>query len=636
MARRCAKLYRMLRFTIGVVLCVSSVAAEAPVAELVHDGPATPEQISLYLPVTGPLSSDAAASVRYRPATASQWRDAHPLYRIRPADSEGTPSDAFAGVITGLVPGETYVVEVGVEAGEERKVLTLSSTTRALPPAAGPASRQIAAGTPSADIQAVFDEVQPGEVIQFADGTYEVDELQIRKGGTPERPVVIRGASREGVVLRDRSGNVVQLLEVSDVVLENLTIEGSRSDPGIRPASRGIDLWRGPGPQRRITLRNLHVVGVDMGIVAWRDTEALLVYDNTLEGNDVWTPEFIETNLTWNDDGIRVPGTGHAVFHNTLTGFGDAMAVADRFVNVGVHFYRNDVRRTGDDGFEADYGMRNLSFYDNRIHNSATLVSCDPVYGGPVFVFRNIAINTVRGPYKLNNRNSGMLIYNNTVVRTEGFKGGKDWGWVQYNNGPLVAWAFRNNLLVYRGAGGLLAIESTGQDPIDFDHNAWHPDRKVWWTRSGGSFAGVRDARARLPATRPLFGTSKKRHDGDVPCEVDPFEIDVELGPDHRREIVTPYTPKLADRSAPRAKGVAIPGITDGFAGPAPDIGALISGREVPAWGDRNPRPKVAPEPAADAPKTDRLAPSGSPGSADSDTLPVSSSPGIIEPGGHG
>lgn len=132
---------------------------------------------------------------------------------------------------------------------------------------------------------------------------------------------------------------------------------------------------------------------------------------------------------------------------------------------------------TGDDAFEADYATRNIGFYDNYITNSATFLSLDPLWGGPLYCFRNVSINTFRGPFKFNNTNSGFMIYNNTIIRTEEPKG---WGWVQYNNGALRNWSYRNNILINRGGGWqLLAIESSGNDPIDFTHNAWLPDGSV-------------------------------------------------------------------------------------------------------------------------------------------------------------
>jgi len=563
-------------------------AAPLPLGPLTHDGPATPEQISLYLPVTGPLDAAAAAGVRYRRAGAAKWRAAHPLHRIRPADTAGRrPPDAFAGVITGLTPGAPYQVEVTVRLGDSSTAKKLTVTTRPLPPKAPPATRVIAAGSSAAAVQAAFDRAGPGDVIQFRSGTYAVDKLQIRRGGTPARPICIRGDSRAGVVLKDPAGAILNVLAVSDILIENLTLEGASADSGTRAHSRGINFWGGGAPQQRVTIRHVTFRGVDMGVVAWSNPRQLLVYDNTLTGNNRWEREFLESNLTWNDDGIRVPGLGHAVFNNTLTGFGDSLAMSAGARNVGVHFYRNDIRMTGDDAYEGDYGVRNVTFYDNRVHNSMTLASFDPIYGGPAFVFRNVAINLGRQPYKLNNRNTGFFIYNNTVVRTNGTGSGKGWGWNQSNNGPLVAWGYRNNILIYRGRGGLLAMESSRQDPIDFTHNAWFPDSSVWWTYSGGSFRSMAQARSRLRATRPVFGRSTRRHEGCVICEPDPFVEDVKLADTYLQRITRLYTPALSDGTAPRAAGVAIPGITDGFSGKAPDMGAIITGRKRPTWGDR-------------------------------------------------
>jgi len=565
-----------------------AAAAELPLGKLVHDGPATPEQISLYLPVTGGLDSSATAAVRYRPASGGAWAVAHPLHRIRPANTTGkTPADAFAGVITGLSPGASYDVEVTVKLGNVSVVQRLTATTRALPGKAGKPTKAITAGATSDQIQAVLSGATPGDVIQFAKGTYTVDGLQIQQSGTPDRPIYVRGESRKGTRLKDTSGKILQVLAVNDVIVEDLTLEGSRADSGTDASSQGISFWNGGGPQERVTMRRVTFDGVDMGVVAWGDTKQLLVYDNTLTGNNQWNAEFLHSNRTWNDDGIRVPGIGNAVFNNTLSGFGDALAMSAGCLNTGVHFYRNDVRMTGDDAFEGDFGVRNVTFYDNRIHNSMTHVSFDPIYGGPAFVFRNVAINVGRAPYKLNNRNTGFFLYSNTVVRTRGYSSGEKWGWAQYANGPLVVWGYRNNILIFRGGERLLAMEPSGQDPIDFDHNAWYPDGSVWWTRTGGSFGSLDETRAELPPTTPVFGTSTQRHDADLISEPDPFKIKVQLGESHLKQITGPYTPWLADGTAPRGAGVAIPGVTDGFAGEAPDVGARITGREAPVWGDR-------------------------------------------------
>jgi hypothetical protein len=577
-----------LRFSLVAlaILAFWPSVASAQLGALVHDGPVTPEQISMYLPVTGSLAA-TTGTVRYRATGSASWVEAHPIYRIRPSYTEISVADAFAGVITGLTPGQEYTVEVTIDVNGAPTVKTLVATTRALPLPAGPPNKTIAAGSTGAQIQAAFHGLVAGDVLQFQNGTYQVADLVIDRSGTDNQPIIIRGATRGGVILKDATGSVLRFWNGSNVVVEDLTLEGSMTDSGQNSTSEGVRLWDGAS-QRRVTLRRITMRGVDKGVVAEHSLEQMLVYDCTIAGNNVWTQSFLETNMTWNDDGVRVPGKGHAIFNNTMSGFGDTFAVADYVVNIGVHFYRNDIRWTCDDAYEGDYGYRNMTFYDNRIQNSMTLASFDPLHGGPAYVFRNIAINTGRSPFKFNSQNSGHFIYNNTVVRTSGFGSHATWGWIQFNNGDQRAWAYRNNILIYRGSGKLFGMESLGQSPIDFTNNAWYPNGQVWWSNSGGSFGSMAEAYAALPATTPLFGTSTRRHQGDRISESDPFVTPIALGTDYLTLITASYTPAVATGTVPSGTGIAIPGITDGYAGAAPDMGAVIAGRPAPLWGDRS------------------------------------------------
>lgn len=548
---------------------------------------ATPEQIAIHAVIEGTIAADAQVRVRYRPSAGDTWADAHPLLRVHPEWTDGNapvaPVDAFAGTIFDLQPGVAYVVELTLAVpGEDEQSQGAEVTTRALPPAAGAAT---VTATPGDDLQAILDGLAPGDVLELAAGTYPVSGLYLNASGTADAPIHIRGVSRSDVVIAAQDGGtVLQLQTASHVVIEDLTLQGEGVDSGTDASARGISFWDG-AVQEAVTIRGLDILGVDMGIVAWGDTRSLLVYDNLLQGNNAWTEPFLSTNLTWNDDGIRVPGQGNAVFENTLDGFGDAFAVTSGVHSSAVYFYRNRVTMTGDDAFEGDYATRNIGFYDNFITNSATFVSLDPLYAGPLYAFRNIAINTFRGPFKLNNTNSGFLVYNNTIVRTEGSTG---WGWVQFNNGELRNWSYRNNLLVYRGgSGSLLAIESGGCDPIDFTHNAWFPDGAVWWTGSGASYGSMTEAIAGAgqPATTPLFGDATMRHADDVVTVADPFSSPVTLGADHLTLVTTQAAPALAADVAPKHAGAPIANVTDGYAGAAPDIGAVIEGRALPQWG---------------------------------------------------
>ena len=71
--------------------------------------------------------------------------------------SAGTPpTDAFAGVITGLTPGTSYTVRVAIRLGESSVTTMLTAVTRPLPGPAGTPTKVIAAGLTSSQIQAAF------------------------------------------------------------------------------------------------------------------------------------------------------------------------------------------------------------------------------------------------------------------------------------------------------------------------------------------------------------------------------------------------------------------------------------------------------------------------------------------------
>lgn len=543
---------------------------------------ATPEQIGLHIPIDDSLSTYDEATVRYRKQGGSTWREAHPLVHIRPSwitDNPAppeTPVEAFAGTIFGLEPGTTYEVAITLEERDtaDETIFRRILSTRALPP---PASEPTVTASPQDDLQSKINGLKPGDILQLQEGTHEVDGLTVGVSGTENEPIYIRGASREQTIIEDSSGRVIRTDNTAHLVVEHLTIRGSGSDSGTSASSRGISLDGGEGSQF-ITVRGVDIVGVDMGIVASGPLRSTLVYNNVLRGNNEWNEEFVGQK-SWNDDGIRLPGSGNCAFENTLDGFGDSFAVQNGEVSTAVHFYRNDVNASGDDAFEGDYSTRNVSFYDNYITNTARVLSLDPLWGGPLYDFRNIVINTAAGPPKFNSTGSGFLVYNNTYVRTEGIT---DWAYVQYAKGPLRNFSYRNNVLIYRGpSDNLLAFEPSGIDPVDWTHNAWYPDGSVWWTNSGGTFGSIDEARQGLPETTPAFGQSTARHKDDVIATSSPFtdQTDPSLGNDYTTEVRHDAPPTPADSSAIRNAGTPIPNITDGYDGPAPDMGAVIRGR---------------------------------------------------------
>jgi hypothetical protein len=100
----------------GTVGSPTSSNGSLNLGALIHDGPPTPEQLSLYLPLTGAVDLSAKASVLYRKYGDLNWIQAHPLHRLRPDFAEPSPFllQGFAGVIFDLSPGVEYEVQVSV------------------------------------------------------------------------------------------------------------------------------------------------------------------------------------------------------------------------------------------------------------------------------------------------------------------------------------------------------------------------------------------------------------------------------------------------------------------------------------------------------------------------------------------
>jgi hypothetical protein len=576
-------------------MCGLAWSQSLPVGDLSHDGPATPEQISLLLPVTGSLPQTATATVRYRLSGSSQWLVGHPLYRIRPSYSTtpavGSLQDAFAWPIIDLQPGTTYEVEVTVSSSGSQVVKSAQFATRALPPDAGPPNKTISAGASSATIQSVFNSLVPGDVVEFADGTYNIDNIEIDRSGSENSPIYIRGQSRDGVILRDTNGYILRLRNASHLVIENLTLSGAGSDGGVSSGHSGIYGGGNGNGTRRNTIRNLVVTGVDKGIVFYDEISEALVYNNRLIGNNVWNSTFLGSNITWDDDGMNLPGTGNVAFQNSISRFGDSMSYAQHVASDtltetrGVHYYRNDIRNSGDDLVEVDHAQRNITFYDNRSHNSANCDSLDPLYGGPFLYARNICINPARvNTHKWNDTNTGQFLYNNTFIGTKSAVGYDPdvSGWYQPNVGAQRSYGYQNNIQVYRGDGNLLWLESSGHDPIDWTHNSWYPNRAIQW---GGNYSSLSSAQSSLGNTTPIFSGSNRRMANDNITTSNPWTTTIQLGSDSLVEVVNSYSPVLSSGSAPKNSGTVIPNITDGYSGAAPDRGALISGRPQPVWG---------------------------------------------------
>ncbi len=495
--------------------------------------------------ISGDDNYNAVALVEYREQGVASWIPGLPFLRVRPEFPNVAREESFAGSIFGLKENTTYEVRISVvDADGGDTVQTLTVATRGLPKSV-PAKPNIINVSNASELTNALARAAPGDVITLRPGTY-VGDFIVESGvnGTPENPIFVRGSDRDAVILRGQNGHGFQI-HGSYFTLEDVTVEAGESGIGI--LARDSE-WT--------VIRRTRITDVDKGILLTHGTNRnFTIYDNVLEGRNSWP---VIDRSTWGDEGIAVTGEGHAIFHNTLSGFGDALGLS-RFSDIpnrSIDFYRNEVLWTGDDGIELDDGERNVRAFENRVTNSATLISIQHNYdtGGPIFAFRNVGINQARRPFKLNDSPSGFYLLHNTSVITLGVD---EWLWVQYNNGPVQNFHLKNNLLVS------LAPRSRGvrfEAPIsdaEFDYNGYHP-----------------------------FGRDRTYERHGVFLRRVPFESTISLGPDYT-SFALPQNVILKTSSKAIDAGVRILNINDGYSGDAPDLGAYERGTPIPRYGAR-------------------------------------------------
>jgi hypothetical protein len=256
--------------------------------------------------------------------------------------------------------------------------------------------------------------------------------------------------------------------------------------------------------------------------------------------------------------------------------------VPDR-VPLAIDFYNNDIFNMGDNCFESDGGARNIRVFRNRCFNSAAgALSVQPMFGGPVYFYQNLIYNTPTGSLKYIEGSSGILTYNNTIIG-EG------------RAGPASNETFRNNLILAQGAMEPVFAITTYTNYTTSDYNGFRPnagaaDSFEWnspATATAADFEKTPLVRHFKTLKEYSEATGQDRH--SVLVDYDIFRsVQMPDAADPQRVYKTEGLDfGLRKGSAAVDAGIELPGITDGFTGRAPDLGAYESGVRVPHYGPR-------------------------------------------------
>jgi len=254
-----------------------------------------------------------------------------------------------------------------------------------------------------------------------------------------------------------------------------------------------------------------------------------------------------------------------------------------------------------DDAFEIDGSMHNVRVMRNLMINSASQPLCNqPALGGPVYWIRNVSYNVPGGQVRFGG-GSGILFYNNTLFG-------------EVSGGTTSNTHFRNNLILAQNAiagfgqgdgapsppvfGFTTYTNYTSSDYNGFTPNVGAPYAFQWnspaWDvpadyASRGHNAQIETRRYK---TLEEYRSASHQDVHSLLIDYDAFMNVPRLDGHDTKTVQKLYEAKDIDfrlkaGSAAIDRGIALPNITDGFAGAAPDLGAVEFGQAVPHYGPR-------------------------------------------------
>ena len=613
--------------------------------------------------IDGDDNRNAAVEVQYRKKGTAAWKEALPLLRLQNEEAGGslTPGyvvpNMFAGSILDLEPDTEYECRFqmsdpdGVD-GDRQKMVTVRTRPEPKPFAGGRVFHAYPANYKgSKEKQAVMGlvsafrgAIEPGDTILMHAGVYQSDRTaynsimrsgvgsdgfgttRLTKSGTPEKPIVIKGAG-DGEVIFDGGGCAIlfDVMGANYIYFEGLTFRNT--DVAIYTGVKNVLGSSG------LTVKGCRFENVCMAIWGtYQASKNFYIADNVLIGR--FNPKVLMGNIgsdvvpfrklpgfppkingpNGSYYGVTIAGQGHAVCYNRVENFWDGICVnqgggaptvgKQGGPHANIDFYNNYLCNMYDNPFETDTGTHNIRIMRNLCLNSGhAALSCQPIYGGPAYFIRNIVYHAPdRGAIKMFDRPAGVFFYHNTLC------GEIYVGQPSANlNGREGAsnLHFRNNLMLgenpdsmrnYRTKdfGGIYFMDTytsyTTSDYDGFRPNEGFDAQFMWLSPAGGAvrdYKNPREMRSFKTLQDLCKATGQECHgimvDYDIFQNVKKADLKDFSRVFTRDELDFQLKPNAVAVDA----GCILPNINDGFIGKAPDLGALEVGLPVPIYGPR-------------------------------------------------
>lgn len=204
---------------------------------------------------------------------------------------------------------------------------------------------------------------------------------------------------------------------------------------------------------------------------------------------------------------------------------------------------------------------------------------------------RNIAYHAPGGSTRLTAGSPGVFFYNNTIL-------------TETNGGASANVHWRNNLMLGQNTQAAIFSVNTNTTYSSSDYNGFRPNsgsESFQWNSPPSSVPAIladgtsaTKLETRKFATLEAYAQATQQDRHSVLVDYDIFMKVSKLDAKDLATVQRLYEAKdldfsLRPGSAAVDRGVALPNVTDGFTGQAPDLGALEVGRPMPVYG---PRPR--------------------------------------------
>ena len=596
--------------------------------------------------ISGDANRNASVDVAFRKEGDTAWREALPLVRVggervfRTREHlEYTVPDGFAGSILNLEPGTEYECRFELKdpdgaAGETSHTVRVTTRSEPQPYAGGRTLHvyppdwdgdrvephftsllQAYYGSGLGDWSVVWERrAQPGDTILMHAGLYKNDRLNyvdpmmtpfdgtmsLTLKGTAEKPITIKSAG-DGEVVFDGDGNhrIFDVMASTHHIFDGLTIRNT--DVGIFAGQKEVLGAVG------LTVKNCRFEDVGFGVwTEYAGSSDFYIADNVFLGRLPRDLLIGWTGPLWASAGpygshemrsyyaVKVYGPGHVIAHNSIAYFHDGIGIStygtpeqdpDRRAS-SIDIYNNDIHMSGDDYIETDGGVHNVRVFNNRGVNAAHGgYSAQPVFGGPVYFIRNISYHVPSGvAFKFSAKPAGLFVYHNTIIGE------------QTAGDPSSNMHFRNNLFLGRDTPDRGIMTWANATPtFSTDYNGFRPNKGVasqyrWLAPKPGQTAyEPQDGDRKSYKTLKEFQSATGQEMHGIEVDFDIFEKMTPPDPTKRHAVYHAMDVDFRLKAGSKAvdAGVAIPTVNEGFAGTAPDLGALEVGKPEPVYGPR-------------------------------------------------